>query len=151
LIQFAFPPGFSIRCVKGIQEIEELVALHRDAFGTENMTPAQRLAIMDAPHYQPMLDLVAVAPNNELAAFCICGFVDGDRSKGYTDPIGTHPKYQRIGLGKALLSTGLAKLKNFGAKTAELGTSSKNLAMQNLASELGFVCIAEKLWFSKNI
>lgn len=148
---YPLPAGFSMRCVTGRDKVEQLVTLHRAAFGTDNMTVEERLAMMSAPHYVPELDLVAVAPNGELAAFCVCGFDDPDRKMGYTDPIGTHPSYQRSGLGKALVSAGLIALKNAGADTARLGTSSENSAMQKLAGELGYVCVAEQLWFSKVI
>jgi len=72
--EYAFPPGFFLRHVEGEHEVESLVTLHRAAFGTENMTVEQRLAIMHAPQYERELDFVAVAPNGELSAFCICGF-----------------------------------------------------------------------------
>ncbi len=145
------PAGFSIRCVKGKDEVEQLVALHRAAFGTNHMTIEYRLAMMSTPQYIQAMDLVMVAPNGALAAFCVCGFRDSDKKIGYIDPIGTHPHYQRMGLGKAIVSTGLMILKNSGANFAELGTSSENIAMQKLASELGFACISERLWFSKVI
>jgi len=150
--EFPFPPGFSVRCATGESEVEALVTLHRAAFGTDNMTVEERLAIMRAPQYVPELDLVAIAPNGELSAFCICGFEDDDQQMvGYTDPIGAHPRYQKIGLGKAIVSAGLQALKERGATVAELGTSSENLPMQKLAERLGFVCIAESLWFSKKV
>ena len=143
------PPGFSLRCVKGEDEVENLVNLHRAAFGTENMTVEERLAIMRAPQYERELDLLAIAPNGELAAFCICGIED--ENIGYTDPIGVHKNYQRLGLGKAVLSAGLQTLKQRGIERAELGTSSENIAMQQLATAMGFVVISESLWFSKKV
>lgn len=145
------PGGFSLRAVRGEEEVEGLVALHRAAFGTDNMTVEQRLAIMRAPQYQPEMDLVAVAPNGELAAFCICGFDDTGREIGYTDPIGTHARHQRRGLGKAMLTAGLRALKDRGARTAELGTSSENVAMRRLAEALGFACVSEGVWFSRAV
>ena len=145
------PAGFSIRCVKGRDEAWQLVDLHRAAFGTNNMTIEYRLAMMSTPQYIQEMDLVAVAPNNELAAFCVCGFDDPEKKIGTTDPIGTHPSYQGIGLGKAITSAGLIALKNAGANTVRLGTSSENIAMQRLAIALGFVCVSEKLWFSKAV
>jgi ribosomal protein S18 acetylase RimI-like enzyme len=151
IIEYPLPLGFSIRCVKGKDEVEQLVALHRAAFGTDNMTIEYRIAMMDTPQYVREMDLVAVTPNDELSAFCVCGFDDPDKSVGYTDPIGTHPSYQRMGLGKALVSAGLIALKKAGANTVRLGTSSKNIAMQELADDLGFICVSEKLWFSKAV
>jgi L-amino acid N-acyltransferase YncA len=145
------PVGFLTRCVRGREEVEALVALHRAAFGTDHMDVEERLAMMSTPYYRRELDLVAVAPNGELAGFCVCGFEDRAQLVGYTDPIGTHPQYQRLGLGKAILAKGLTNLKNAGAQTARLGTSSENTAMQKLAAVSGFICVEEKLWFSKII
>lgn len=148
---FLLPAGFTIRSVNGIEEVSRLVALHRAAFGTDQMTVEQRLAMMHVPQYRRDLDLVVVEQNQELVAFCVCGLEGADNKIGYTDPIGTHPRYQRLGLGKAILSAGLVMLKNLGAEVAELGTSSENIAMQKLAGASGFVCVSEKLWFSKEV
>lgn len=142
------PPGFCIRAVTGPQEVDALVALHRAAFDTDNMSVEERLAMMSTPHYRPQLDLVAVAPGGELAAFCVCGLEDGI---GSTDPIGTHPRFQRRGLGGAVMTAGLQLLRAAGALSAELGTSSENTAMQRLAEKLGFTCVSEKVWFSKAV
>jgi ribosomal protein S18 acetylase RimI-like enzyme len=150
--EFPFPAGFSFRPATGENEVDALVALHRAAFRTENMTVEERLAIMRAPTYVPELDLVVIAPNGELSAFCICELEKDSQPRiGFTDPIGTHPHYQRLGLGKAIISIGLRALKARGATVAELGTSSQNLPMQKLAERLGFVCSAENLWFSKKV
>ncbi len=111
------PDGFSIRSVAGEQEVETLVALHRAAFGTDNMTVAQRLAIMRVPTYRPELDLLVIAPNGETAAFCIGSVEDG---VGFTDPIGTHPRYQRLGLGRAVVTAGLQRLQGLGVTAVML-------------------------------
>ena len=149
--KFSLPAGYSIRCATGENEVEALVTLHRAAFGTENMTTDERLAIMRAPGYIPELDLVAVAPDGSLAAFCVCGFEEDDPTAGFTDPIGVHPLHQKIGLGKAIVSAGLHTLRSRGARIAKLGTSSENIPMQKLAESLGFVCEGEKIWFSKSV
>lgn len=148
---FPLPQGFTIRAALGESEVEALVALHRAAFGTENMTVEERLAIMRAPGYLRELDLVAVAPDGSLAAFCICTPDVDDPSVGHTDPIGTHPHYQRMGLGKAIVSAGLKSLQAHGVKIAKTGTSSENVRMQKLAERMGFVLVSERLWFSKAV
>jgi ribosomal protein S18 acetylase RimI-like enzyme len=151
IIPYPLPDSFSIRSVHSTDEVRSLVSLHQAAFGTTNMTVEQRLAMMRTPHYHPEMDLVVAAPNGELAAFCVCGFDDLDKNIGWTDPIGTHPHYQKIGLAKAVISAGLMMLEKAGATVAKLGTNSENVAMQKLAEQLGFVCTSEKLWFSKNV
>ncbi len=88
IAEHPLPAGFHLRSVHGEDEVEDLVALHNSAFGTDNMTVEYRLAMMRAPQYVPELDLLAVTPNNELAAFCICSFEENNPEAGYTDPIG---------------------------------------------------------------
>ncbi|MBN2393830.1 MAG: GNAT family N-acetyltransferase [Anaerolineae bacterium] len=150
------PAGFSIRHVMGEHEVEALVALHRAAFGTETMTVEERLAMMHTPDYDAELDLVAVAPDGQLAAYCMCLISQEEntqtgRNEGYTDPVATHPDFQRRGLAKALLLTGLHTLKQRGMDTALLGTSSKNVAMQRTAQSVGFRVQSTTLWFSKPV
>lgn len=151
------PPGFTIRPLGGMAELEDYVNLHRAAFGTDNMTLDYRRSIMSAPDYLPELDLVAVAPNGELAAFCHCQiFADdapraGGKKEGWTDPLGTHPACRRLGLAKALILTGMRLLQARGIDTALLGTSSANLAMQQVAGSIGFHPVSNTLWYCKEL
>jgi mycothiol synthase len=150
------PAGFTIRPVAGEHEAEALVTLHQAAFGTNNMTVAERLAMMRVPVYDLELDLLVIAPDGRLAAYCMCSISEQEnertgRKEGYTDPIATHPDYQRLGLAKALLLTGLHELKRRGMETAVLGTSSHNIAMQRTAESVGFQVQSTKLWFAKQI
>lgn len=151
------PPGFTIRPMGGEAEIDAYVALHRAAFGTEIMTVEYRRTIISAPDYIPELDLVAVAPDGGLAAFCVCQiFPDdspraGGSKEGWTDPLGTHPAYQRLGLATALLLTGMRLLKARGMDTAILGTSSSNLAMQHAARSVGYQDASNTVWYSKSV
>ncbi len=148
------PAGFSIRYVTGEGEVESLVALHRAAFGTANLMVEDRLSWMRTPEYDPTLDLVAVAPDGALAAYCMCHISREEnartgRNEGYTDPVATHPVFQLRGLARALLLTGLGLLQQRGIATAVLGTSSDNLAMQQTAMSVGFCVHTTRMWFAK--
>lgn len=150
------PDGFLIRPVAGEQEVQQLVDLHRAAFGSENMTVEERLAMMRVPEYDPELDLLAVGPDGRLAAVCMCSISReqnrrSGRNEGSTDPVATHPDFQRLGLARALLLTGLHKLKQRGIQTAVLGTSSENTAMQRAAQSVGFEVTATTLWYAKPV
>jgi mycothiol synthase len=70
--------------------------------------------IQAAPLYRPDLDLVAIAPSGEVAAFTTIWFEQMTRC-GYFEPVGTVPEHQRKGLGSALLSEGMRRLKDTGA------------------------------------
>jgi mycothiol synthase len=150
------PPGFVIRPSAGEQEIEEWVRLHRLAWDTENMTVEERRSMLYAPFYDPALDLVAVAPDGNLAAYCVGWFSEEENAltghkDGHTDPIATHPAYQRRGLAKALILAGLRLLKERGIQTIRLGTARDNLGMLRTAESLGFCIVSETLWFAKII
>lgn len=151
------PPGFQIRSLHGEAELEAYVALHQAAFGTENMTVEFRRTIMSAPDFIPDLDLVVVTPDGRLAAFCVCQIFPedmqfaGGQKEGLTDPVGTHPAYQRLGLAKALMLTGMRLLKEHGMDFALLGTSSMNIAMQRAAESVGFQKISNTFWYRRPV
>lgn len=149
--QAPFPAGYTWRQVNAADQVDDLVALHRLAFGTENMTADYRQAMMHSPQYEIDLDLLAIAPDGSLAGFCICSVDEEDKSLGHADPIGVHPRHQGIGLAKALTTVGINLLAQRGVTRVQTGTSSDNLGMQALAKSIGFRCISEKLWFSKNL
>lgn len=150
------PKGFSIRPVKGEQEVDEIVALHRAAFSASSMTRDERLAIMRAPEYDPTLDLIVIAPEGQFAAYCTCSISSAEnrltgRKVGHTDPVASHPEYQRRGLARALLLTGAHLLRERGMDLAVLGTEADNLAMQAAARSAGFAVYSKRIWFAKPI
>jgi ribosomal protein S18 acetylase RimI-like enzyme len=148
------PDGFNVRHVAGEEEVEAYVALHRAAFGTQYMTVEYRLSMMHTPDYDPELDLIAVAPDGRLAAFCVCHISQEEnartgRNEGYTDPVGTHPDFQRQGLARALLLTGLHLLKQRGMGHALLSTLRENIPMQRAAASVGFQIQSTTIFFEK--
>ena len=150
------PPGFIIRPLNGEHELNAYVDLHQKAFGTSQMTQDFRRSIMSAPEYDPQLDLVVQSPEGILVAFCVCQInesenIAGKEKFGWTDPIGVHPDFRKLGLAKALLIEGFLRLKARGLDYARLGTRSDNLAMIHLAEAMGFLESGRKLWFSREI
>lgn len=149
----SLPAGYAIRPVTGEGEVEALVALHRAAFGTDHMTVAERLTWMRPPEYDAGLDLVAVASDSTLAAYCFCAIYTEEnrlsgRNDGITDPVATHPAHQGRGLARTLLCAGMRLLQARGATRAVLGTSSLNLAMQAAAKAAGYRVESERIWLS---
>ncbi len=119
------PAGYSIRPLAGVDEAEAVAALQRAAFESESMTAAWRRRTIEAPGYLPALDLVAVTPTGELAAFCLC-WLDPSRQHGQIEPTGTHPKYQRHGLGTALLAEAFRRMQACGASSVSVEAYSFN-------------------------
>lgn len=148
------PEGFNLRAAHGLREADALAALHRAAFDSDYLTAERRLAWMEAPHYDPALDLVVVAPDGSLAASCF-GAIDPQenartgREEGTLDPIATHPHYRRRGLARACLLCGMQLLASRDMKFAVLSTSSENIAMQRTALAAGFYVDSIRVWYSK--
>jgi mycothiol synthase len=113
----ALPEGFRIRPLSGEAEIPARVEIVQ-AVWPGNKVPVEKYReIMGLPQYRPELDLVAVAPDGTLAAFCSC-WLDEKNWLGEFEPVGTHPVYRQRGLGRAIVLEGLRRLKAVGAETA---------------------------------
>lgn len=76
--------------------------------------------IQSAPLYRRDLDIVAIAPDGAIAAFCTAWFDDVTRS-GYFEPLATVPAHRRRGLARAVMAEGLRRLTRLGAVTAQVG------------------------------
>jgi GNAT superfamily N-acetyltransferase len=81
--------------------------------------------IQRVPIYRRDLDIVAVAPNGEFAAFCTVWFDDVTRTAVF-EPVGTHPDHQKRGLGKAVMSEGLRRAQSLGATLATVSSYGKS-------------------------
>lgn len=149
------PPGFTLRALDPETELLQAVDLFQAAYGTDNFTLEERLAMMNTDAYLPELDVVVLSPEGRLAGNCICGIEAPSPEStgliGFTDPLVVHPDFQRKGLAAALLLYGLEKLSLRGVRQVRLGTSSTNAGMRRAAEAAGFRCAARHAWYSKKV
>lgn len=119
------PAGYTLRSLgDGLEVLERCYAAGL-AFQPQDVKiavdyrddPAWYRDIQSAPLYRRDLDLVAVAPDGSIAAFCTVWFDDVTRTGGY-EPVGTVPAHQRRGLANALMTEGLRRLRRMGAVRA---------------------------------
>jgi GNAT superfamily N-acetyltransferase len=80
--------------------------------------------VQRVPLYRRDLNIVAVAPDGELAAICTVWFDDVTRT-AVLEPVGTHPEHQKRGLGKAVMSDGLRRAERLGATLATVSSYGK--------------------------
>lgn len=121
-------PGYTIRSLgDGLELLERCYAsglgFHEGdiRIAVENRDdPTWYRHIQTAPLYRRDLDLVAIAPDGAIAAFCTIWFDDVTRS-AYFEPVATVPAHQRRGLGKALMTEGLRRLQRMGSTLASVG------------------------------
>ena len=134
------PNGYTIRALGDESELPARSWLSWKAFhpdepdenyqGWEWYKNVQRV-----PLYRRDLDIVAVAEDGELAAFCTVWFDDVNRTAVF-EPVGTHPKHQERGLGKAVMSEGLRRAQRLGATLATV--SSYSTGAHALYHSMGF-------------
>jgi ribosomal protein S18 acetylase RimI-like enzyme len=133
--------GFSLRSSRGSEEDARLrsVASHA-AFGSskpfEKYWP-RTLRFMQSPVYMAEHEIFVIAPNGQVAAYCII-WTDEVSKVGHFEPVGTHPDFQRKGLGKSLLFEGLHRLKSEGMTEADVCTNHNNPAAIRLYESVGF-------------
>jgi ribosomal protein S18 acetylase RimI-like enzyme len=129
------PDGYMIRPLHGKSEVQEYVSLHRAVFGSEKMTTEWRMRMLEHPSYRPEIDLVVVNTENKLVGFCICWLW---QDIGQIEPLGVHPDYQGIGLGRALELAAYQTLRNHGVRYLNVDHVSLNEKAIALSLKNGF-------------
>lgn len=142
------PDGYTLRDMGGDADWEKRVALHRAAFHPSKFTLEKYQAARNGPTYRPDLDLVAVAPNGDYAAYTTVWFEEENRVALY-EPVGCHPDYQRRGLGRAVLYEGLRRLYELGATRAHVGSWMDDSSGAQLYRAAGFHLINRWYEWSK--
>ena len=107
------PASYALRHVEGEANRERRVTVHRAAFAPSPMSAAKHRAVMESQTYRPYLDLVVVAPDGSIAAFCIVWRAEANRL-GDFEPVGTHPEHRSRGLGMAVQREGMRRLLSLG-------------------------------------
>ena len=116
--------GFTVRSLGDVDELPARSWFSWKAFNPNEPEEAYEalgwewyLEIQRCPLYRRDLDIVAVAPNGDLAAFTTVWFDDVART-AYFEPVGTYTPYQRRGLARAVMAEGLRRVKRLGATLA---------------------------------
>ena len=147
------PGGYVVRSSRGLAEVSPRARAQYGAFGSQADFEryVQRFArFMQSPVYDPEWDVVAEAPDGQIGAFCIAwpDFVTG---VGLFEPVGTHPDFQRKGLGKAVLLEALGRLRQHGMHQAIVTTPEDNLPAIRLYESVGFHTRRRLLYYKKQI
>src|ERR671924_223017 len=143
------PEGYELRTVRGDEDVERRVTVHRAAFAPSRVVADSYRRVMQAWPYRPELDQVAVAPDGSFAAFCLC-WLDEENRAGNLEPVGTHPDHRRRGLARAVSLAGLRALHAAGAETALVYSVGGSHASR-LYKSLGFASQSRHLAFCKRL
>ena len=144
------PPGYTVRAMEGDNKAPSRARASYVAFQSKkDWAPYLQnyLNFSHSPVYDPDLDVVAVSPDGEIAAFAIC-WLDPVNQIGHFEPVGTHPDYQRKGLGRAVLYEGMRRMRARGMRSASVCVDGDNPAGIGVYAAAGFQ-VVHRLWTYK--
>ena len=142
-----------MRGSRGEKEVTARATAQYNAF--TNTAPFDRYVerfrrFMQSPVYDPELDVVAVAPDGQIGSFCIA-WPDPVTGEGLFEPVGTHPDFQRRGLGRAVMLEGLYRLRERGMTEACVSTNANNTPAVKLYESVGFHTVDIHVTYNKYI
>ena len=148
------PAGFTIRPLAGQQEVAAYVTLHQTVFGSPNMTIDWRTQTLQRPEYVADLDLVVEGPDGQLVAFCVCWTAATDHGTALTgqiEPLGVHPDFQKLGLGRAVLLEDVRRMQDRGVAQMIVETDDYRDAAVALYQAAGFEVTQKIIIYRKDV
>ena len=134
------PHGFTVHGVRNLDDGRLRASVTHRAFRVDADWEhywAEYAQFIGSPVYEGERDLIVVSPDGRGAAACTIWF-DAVNQVGLFEPVATHPDFQGRGLGKAVMTEGLRRMKAAGMTRAILGFDPGNVAARALYTSMGF-------------
>ena len=121
----AVAAGFTVETLEGAVDRAAVYAGISDCFGKafdrdEDGVPAL-LSVEQNPMFRPELSVFALSPEGTVVAYCR-GTADPDNGVCGIDPVCTHPDFQRLGLGRAVVQRCFANQRALGGSFSYIGS-----------------------------
>lgn len=147
----SLPQGWTVRACRGLEEVENRAAAQHGAF--DSSAPMEQYVgrfrrFMQSRVYNPEWDMVAVKEDGKIGAFCIT-WPDPLNRVGLFEPVGTHPDFQRKGLGRGVMLEGLRNLREDGMRQAIVTTEANNEPAIRLYESVGFRIVNRFMTYQK--
>ena len=120
----ATPDGFTVGSLaeQRTGDHERIAECIQRAFNSDHDPVPGLRSIESSPGFRAELSVVIRSPDGRIAAYCR-GTVDADNGVGGVDPVCTHPDFQRLGLGKAVVLTCFERQRNLGGRYSYIGSA----------------------------
>lgn len=134
------PNDLHIRPLDPNREIEKYVALHREVFGSENMTLPWRRRTTQTLGYNNALDLVVASDDGDLHGFCIAWLrhLSTGETVGQIEPLGVRESMRGRGLSRHLLTEAIQRLRGLGATRIVVETDNQRDEAMAAYQAVGF-------------
>ena len=134
------PEGFSVQGVSTLNEGRLRAHVTHGTFSSSDDWESYAAAyaqFISSPVYDGERDLFVRSPDGRGASACTIWF-DPVNAVGLFEPVGTHPDFRGMGLGKAVMAEALRRMKAAGMRRATVGFDPNNAAALALYTSLGF-------------
>jgi len=140
----ALPPGWVIRPIDVERELPAYVDMHREVFGSANMTLDWRRTATRMPAYRNDLDLVLVDDAGVFEGFCIGWLRDAATVErvGQIEPLGMRDGARGRGCARLLVAEAVRRMRRLGAVRVCIEADASSPGAATYAA-LGFRCAAE--------
>ncbi|MGV9359221.1 GNAT family N-acetyltransferase [Amycolatopsis sp. NPDC003731] len=132
----SLPAGFSFRTAAELPP-EAVVQAHVDAWAPTSYTEASYLGVRQAPGYRDDLHVLVQAPDGPMACSAIMWLDEANETVEF-EPVGTHPRYRRKGLARAMLLYGMRLARSAGARHATVACMGEPAPARELYYGVGF-------------
>ncbi|MFW9849797.1 MAG: GNAT family N-acetyltransferase [Candidatus Thorarchaeota archaeon] len=148
---YQLPEGYSVRHVAVNEEWEKYRAVQKAVF-THIKDMSQKILYIysTASFYVPELDIVAVDPDGNFAAFCT-GRIDPVSKIAELEPVGTHPDHRKKGLGKAVILECLKRLKEYEPPAIVILGAAATEGANRLYESVGFMNNGLRYYWTKKV
>ena len=155
----ALPDGFALRHVASDADVVAWVEAYNlsfiDHYNFHPRSEERQRHWLQHPAYRAERDLIATAPDGTIAAFCTC-MIDpaenqrNERNDGWIDILGTRRGFRKLGLGRAMLLSGMQVLRDAGAENARLRVDASNpTGALRLYESVGFAVVQAMVRYRK--
>ena len=134
----ALPMGYRLATLEDLGD-DSYVELHRAAWSTVKPSEYDRRLhdiVTSMPDFRRDMVPVVLAPDGTPAAYCI-GWFDGRTHTVEIEPLGTHPAYRKLGLGRAIVRDIHHRSWACGARSVMVWGSHANVAATRLYTSSG--------------
>ncbi|HTP07669.1 MAG TPA: GNAT family N-acetyltransferase [Anaerolineae bacterium] len=131
------PPGYSIKPIETDEERRLYPSAVQSVFN-RSTTVEQDEFLKRAPSYTPELHLLVWSDQHEIAAFCTV-WIDPVNHYAEFEPVGTVPRFQKRGLGSALLAYAHNRLRELGCPLATVNSWSPSEGANKLYQAAGLL------------
>jgi len=151
-IMYKPKPGYIVRPLAGDEEIPSYVQLHQTVFGSKNMQASWRSRMRTIPQYFSDLDIVVESPDGRLVAFCIGWIMEDEHNQlhGQIEPLGCHPDYRHLALGRVALCEVMNRLLKRGVNSIRVETDNYRDTAFRLYQSFDFEVDRDVLIFRKD-